>query len=192
MKKYSKITLFPTEVFIFQMETDLTKLLEAVYYIKHKFPKSEVHSNIGGWQSNDYSLVEHEGFKELLTEQGECLKEILKNYHEVSHSLGNSWININKGDDYNELHVHPLSEWSCCMYVQVAGGGITLKDPRPCMHMSKLPALSEEHATTWNLEPITGSLIFFPSFIEHKVLPSNEQLDRITIASNYLVNSEEL
>ena len=189
IKKACKLDLFPTELFLFDLDIDLDKVRVGVRTLKEKYPASAGASNVGGWQSNTDTLLSEPGFEELLRAQDVCIREVIKDYLPVKYTLSNSWVNINYGRDYNMVHVHPGSTWSCCFYLENPGGAIAFHDPRETVKMEEWGALFSEarYSPAWRETPAPGSLLVFPSWAYHSVEATNSPERRVTIASNYLV-----
>ena len=73
-------------------------------------------SVVGGWQSRQRynSILEEEGFSEILDYLNECASTIVKDFYreETNFFMVNSWVNVNKKGNYNVGHIHPNSHWS--------------------------------------------------------------------------------
>jgi uncharacterized protein (TIGR02466 family) len=107
------------------------------------------------------------------------------------YKLADSWININTVGDYNTSHVHPGSQWSCSTYIKVPGGPIVFEDPRPSAVMDVGNRMNNNTSTERGILPEEGDIIFFPSWLTHRVESSNMEELRITIASNYYLHKEQ-
>jgi uncharacterized protein (TIGR02466 family) len=97
-------------------------------------------------------------------------------------------INMRAGD-INFQHVHPDAKVSGVYYVSVPPlpsgasaeeGAIMFVDPRPRAHMNRVPG----QTTEITLAPKAGTLIMFPSYYEHAVIPFRGPGVRICIAFN--------
>ena len=77
-------------------------------------------SNYGGWQSHDIQLDAIPEFKELHRQIKQKIDEVCLDLGEhFKLDFDNAWININRGSDYNTVHVHPFSIISGCFYLKV-------------------------------------------------------------------------
>ncbi|MBT7449597.1 MAG: hypothetical protein HN793_02110 [Rhodospirillaceae bacterium] len=159
-------------------------------------------SNQGGWHSGE----------DLLTWGGPAIAQLqawivtaFKDLTEVT-SDGqvytgkielNAWANLNRRGDYNTIHTHPACVWSGVYYVDVGeppsaehpkSGAIEFLDPRAGAEMVAIPGLPFGEAKSIN--PETGQLIVFPSWLKHMVHPYWGEGDRITIAFNIRIRPE--
>ena len=178
---------FSTPIWYTKIQCDLTQVKQKCYQLKNE--GEGVHkSNFGGWQSKTINLTDYEEFKELTQLINENLNNVCKDIHEDFKLLINgAWVNINGKNSYNYTHEHPFSALSGCFYIDVPenSGNIVFEN----MHSLKRhypintfnsPLFYEN--TTY--KPDVGSLIIFPSWINHKVETNNSDNDRISIAFN--------
>ena len=101
-----------------------------------------------------------------------------------------SWISINRQDGFHGAHSHMPCLWSGVYYVQA------LKDDAPITFIdankkNNWPSAygmftgNQYSSPTFSLEPESGNLLLFPSWLEHQVeqqmVPDRE---RITISFN--------
>ena len=102
------------------------------------------------------------------------------------------WINVNRSGDFNVLHCHPGCFLSATYYVRVPpdmkGGEIFFRDPRgPAVAMYETPGIELPWVGTGMgipFAPVTGNLILFPAWLEHRVERFEGTGERISIAFN--------
>src|SRR5262249_12056742 len=102
------------------------------------------------------------------------------------------WMNVNREGDRNVLHCHPGCFLSATYYVRapvgLKGGELVFRDPRgPAVAMYETPGISLPWIGSGMGEyfpPKEGSLIIFPSWLEHRVEPFQGPGERISIAFN--------
>ena len=164
--------------------------------------ESNLHSNLGGWQSSwDF----HEW-------GGAAGREVIDGAIEVADKLTadragkpvdidwkyNSWPNINRTGHANEFHAHPGCYWSVCYYVDDGGtgadaglgGGFEIQDPRGVAPAMYVPLLGfsmpggRSAGASELIQPKTGMMIVFPSWLSHGVRPYTGTATRISIATN--------
>lgn len=178
----------------FFSDEEVCQLRNFCYDTKSKDNKGRVRSNAGGWQSNFITkdLFNSSGCNFFLTNVEKQARLVfeklsLKHTYNIEYKIS-SWININKKSNYNAAHNHPLCELSSVYYLT---GGSKIVFERPNGDMSfYLENVIESRADTTlttqyvNFQPRPNLIIFFPSFLVHSVLPSEEDYDRISIASN--------
>ncbi len=160
-------------------------------------------SNIGGWQStHDLMSWEVPELKQLGAWINQAFGAVM------SRELGtkafqyrygvNAWANVNEGGDYNRTHTHPNNHWSGVYYVDtgrpdpniVPNGAIEFIDPRPAAGVFEFPGTFLP--ATWTLQPESGTMLMFPSWLRHGVLPYFGEGPRISIAFNLCVNELSL
>ena len=102
------------------------------------------------------------------------------------------WINVNRAGDRNLLHCHPGSFLSGVYYVKVphgmSGGQVLFRDPRgPAVAMYEAPQIELPWVGTGvgiPFSPVTGLLLLFPAWLEHRVEPFAGDGERISVAFN--------
>jgi len=152
------------------------------------------YSNIGGWQGDDFILNTLPVFDELNNVIKICLKELELKYdikENCEFYADNSWININRYKDYNKSHFHRFSVLSSVFYVDVTDESsvITFETPNILQSSFEDPSYFN-HRSGLTLTEISypaqnNRLIFFPSWLKHRVAPNMSNNPRISIATNY-------
>jgi uncharacterized protein (TIGR02466 family) len=160
------------------------------------------HSNLGGWQST----------WDMQDWGGPPLRKILMAARGLADSMTvtregkptkvrwkiNCWANINRSGEANEFHTHPGAFWSGTYYVDDGGigenpslgGAFEVQDPRgvaPAMYAPMLTFAGPGGASlgaSYTLQPHSGMIVLFPSWLQHAVRPYRGQKMRISIAFN--------
>ena len=146
----------------------------------------------GGWQSNK-DLLDLEFYylrKSLLIGVIDILGEIYVD--DASIKMINSWANISRKGECTMPHIHEESNWSCVYYVTpTEDANLYLKDPRLLEYMDKSHHyLKQPYANIIRKRPFgVGEAILFPSWLEHGVGAGTKDAIRISIASNFLIES---
>ncbi|KAF1052526.1 MAG: hypothetical protein GAK43_01862 [Stenotrophomonas maltophilia] len=165
------------------------------------------HSNEGGWQSSDdFERWTGEAGQELVA-FARAFADELTAVHDaqaglVAASLDwsyNVWANVNRAGHGNALHGHPGCFWSGVYWVDdggcgadpALGGQLEFIDPRglmpsaynPQLRMRIQGCLAAGYSTT--LSPQSGTLMMFPSWLLHRVLPHRSERPRISVAFNF-------
>ena len=100
------------------------------------------------------------------------------------------WANVNRRGQYNRVHFHPGSTWSGTYYVDAGdspsatnplAGSLELLNPNQAPPMSFLSGLVPQVRI---VQPQSGMMIVFPSFLPHAVHPYEGDRPRISIAFN--------
>jgi len=134
------------------------------------FDKGRQVSNKGGYQSNNITF----GYDDLIKFIANCFLE-----KGVKVSLMNFWLNINKGQDYNEPHVHSTETFSAVYYHKVCC------DRCPIVFSDLVPQLN---GWKHSFVPKDKEIVLFDSMIPHRVLGCNNlDHERISIAFNFAI-----
>lgn len=173
------IPLWPTNVVTTSVDIDNTSMISATYDLK--FNESAItKSNYGGWQSNT-QLHENNTFTELFSKISNKLCLV---FQTKCVTFKQTWACINKTDDFNLIHAHGNQyHISGVYYLQVPlnSGDIAFRDPRPAAINSATQQIFGQ-GDSENFTPVNNQLIFFPSYLEHFVLPNKSKQDRISIS----------
>lgn len=160
------------------------------------------HSTVGGYQSdsklfekNDSSIIQLKNF---------ISDEVVKYWPHLSEAMTGrifqgefphfelwGWITSLKSGGFNSPHIHPRSTISGVYYVKTPAevlenkdgnfaGWIGFMDPRSNAQIWPLAS----HLNYFFIPPVEGSLVLFPSYLQHFVPPFNAEGDRVAIAFN--------
>ena len=162
----------------------------------HKKETGKFVTNYGGWQSQDKRghTEELDSLMQEISEQMQYVKGILGLKDKENISFGNYWINVNGRGSFNLPHVHPFSLVSAVYYVDVPkdSGRLVFENPIQQHDYVMKPDIVERfngiNSGYWNVEPETGDLIIFPSWLRHWVEPNNTDENRISIAFNLQID----
>jgi len=145
-------------------------------------------SNVGGWQSNDFSL------NKPPTELRELMKCIFDfsskicEFMDIQPTLsGNGWMNINEYGHFNWSHTHPESALSGVYYVKTPdnGGNIEFENPSMSMMTSmRVRNYNPFNSSSLQVPSEKGMMYIFPSWLPHKVHPNLSNEKRISISFN--------
>jgi uncharacterized protein (TIGR02466 family) len=178
------IPLWPTNIVTTVVDIDTTALISEVYKLKSK-ESAVTKSNYGGWQSN-IQIHENNVFTELFSKCSNILYFTFQTKHVT---FKQTWACINKPNDFNLIHAHGNQyHISGVYYLQVPdqSGDIAFRDPRPAAINSSTQKIFNQ-GDTENFTPINKQLIFFPSYLEHFVLPNESTQDRISISFDAII-----
>ena len=207
-----KSFLWPTEIYYFKTENINNDKIKEIILEKEKKDMDglsiEQTSNmgesqrsvldrgsvVGGWQSRQRynSILEEEGFSEILDYLNECTSAIVKDFYkeDTKFFMVNSWVNVNKKGNYNVGHIHPNSHWSCAYYVtETYSAPIYFTDPRMRATMCAVNDMQKDKYS-YNIGPeknVPGDALFFPSWLEHSVANNLTDHPRISISCNFVL-----
>ena len=123
----------------------------------------------------------------------------MKNYlgasNNVEFCLLNSWINKHHKGDYGQLHNHQNSLMSGCLYLQVNKhtGGIRFYKNNSWTNLLPLSVAIEYekfnhiNAQYYTIAPTQGSIVIFPSHLEHMIEKNVSDEIRCSLAFNFYV-----
>lgn len=181
--------IFPINIYTTNIEVDRQSIItQAKSLIKSDTGLER--SNIGGWQSSLITSPDNVT-KDLFIEIQNVMNEIAVDYGLIQDGLvpelGNYWYNINSGSDFNLLHNHPGSTFSCVYYLQVPpnSGSLTFRRMDQLEWTMPLSSNYIPRNGSHSVNVQEGMLVVFPSYMYHYVQPSEIQGERITMAFNY-------
>ena len=184
-------SFFITPVFSFNLEGYSSLKDDILEFRKEDQIGVKGRSTNGGWHSKD-NLHNHPNFSDLRSEIFNFADEaflhlgVQKMYMP---EITGMWGIINPPGSSNRLHNHPYNFLSGVFYLQVPedSGQIIFHDPKPQAEVLSPPKV-ENHsihvAHRVNFKPKNGTLIFFPSYLNHEVEENNSQDDRIIVSFN--------
>ena len=174
------LPLFVTPLISVESNLDLSDLEQKCLEFRETHPNEE-YSNVGGYQSSDFT---HEELDQLIHNnipivEGKPIKNLESFY----------WVNINGPGHCNLRHHHdPHSGMflSGVFYVKVPenSGAICFYDPRPHINTAPDMVYYNGGAPAWRFYPKPNTLILFPSWLEHSVEVNKSSEERISIAFN--------
>lgn len=108
----------------------------------------------------------------------------------LSIKLANCWVNIAKNKDYQEIHNHGKALISGVIYINVnkESGNFQLINP-----LSSEAILLEDPRSfpnIYSIQPQPGMVILFPGWMNHRVLPNESNIDRISISFNIYIKTK--
>jgi uncharacterized protein (TIGR02466 family) len=173
------------------------QLLPAILAERERSP-GVVKTNKGGWHS-DYGHLEFcgEAGATLVAHMRQlCERATAQVFQEngyqpkpVEWTL-HAWANVNDTDDFNQVHTHPGSTWSGTYYVDHGAEGDDPADQAPIQFYDPCQGRANTFfkdiiATSFTWRPQPGSMILFPSYLAHMVLPHKGPRPRVSIAFNF-------
>ena len=191
-------SLFPVLIHDFQafdFENVRDEIIRYAHSERINSPRGEINSNEGGWQSRKNLNEEDSILRKVLNKSLESYLNSGIFYPGVSFHLNSLWININKKDHYNILHTHPCSELSGVIYIKNLnkGGKIVFRSPHEFTCFAETHSYTEEinkkydnYGAYW-MDPLEGTILMFPSMLQHSVTPNKSDEERITASFNISV-----
>ena len=175
-------------------------LLDYINGLHRTAPDGRTRSNALGWQSGnlDFDVPVVAEFATLVLERAREYG-LAHSWSFPSHMqlvMRELWANVSCKHAYNNVHNHPNSLLSGVYYVQAdtESGDLSLLDPRKQAWVIQ-PDFSERNqmnAPVQFIVPEAGTLVIFPSWLEHGVNQNLSEADRISIAFNINLFHEQM
>lgn len=195
-------TIFPTPLFVHAWPDSeaMNRALTEMILAEEAADAGLARSNVGGWHSPMGFVLRRDPPIPQLMQRiqvfvGEVTKAMMKPGRYRFSVDG--WANVLRKGGYNTVHVHPNSTWSGVYYVTGNpppadgegspdhSGKIEFLDPRPGASAAYTVDNVMQRQTMLNPDP--GTMILFPSWLQHQVHPYFGPEVRISIAFNVLV-----
>ncbi|MCH8917738.1 MAG: 2OG-Fe(II) oxygenase family protein [Proteobacteria bacterium] len=188
----TKVPLFPTMLWTFQIPTDTFNRIntELRNKLDELIAAAPDDNSRGGFLQTAHDLHTLPEMQELNGYFMNAVNEvigILSTKHKDVEITG-CWANIHPADKSHQAHSHPNNYLSAVYYVTVPPGGreITFYDPR-IQQYHLTPAFEQSNA--YNAEHLTveveeGMLLLFPAWLVHSVPASTSKERRISISFN--------
>ena len=104
--------------------------------------------------------------------------------------LDSLWVNLLRSGGHHAGHIHPHSILSGTFYVKAGegSGAIRFEDPRlPLMMAAPVRGddAPDDLQAFVSVEPASGMLLMWESWLRHEVLPGTARADRLSISFNF-------
>ena len=194
---------FSTPVWIDQIndfEVINDDLKNYIYQEREKNPDGVKKSNVKGWHSEGFDL-KNESLKRFINEIsnniGTAVKDMGWDLETQLVRITNMWAIINKDRAFNERHHHGNSSLSAAYYVKAEknSGDIIFFDPRQAnvFHHPTSREANSLNCQVQSVSPKAGTLVLFPSYLEHKVDENLSNEERIVVSFNIsLIRKKDL
>lgn len=190
------IPMFPTLVWKIRLraavrQTIEDKVLRALETMRRDLPPLEPGS---GWQS-EQALHERGEFRELAARVIGAAKSVLRflhiGYEQIE--ITGCWANVLAAGAAHRAHSHPNNFLSGVYYVRTHPGADTINfhDPRSQVYVIRPPvtALTAENTDQVVVKVTNGTLLLFPSYLEHSVDANMSGQERISVSFNLMFSS---
>ena len=190
------IPMFPTLVWKFLLEAELrsavdAKILATLERMRRELPTL---APCQGWQS-EQTLHEREEFGQLAACVGNAAKSILRFLrigYEACEITG-CWATVLATGAVHKAHSHPNNFLSGVYYVRTRPGSdaINFHDPRSQAGVIRPPVveLTSENTDQVVVRVTNGTLLMFPSYLEHSVDANASGEERISVSFNVMFSS---
>jgi uncharacterized protein (TIGR02466 family) len=183
--------LFPTRIWRVQLNDlapHFSDWVAAIDALRAASPVPVGGSNRQGWNSNERAILHQPIFAPLhKAARAVCLSAFEQMGLPNPAFELESWVNVNDRGGYNIQHMH-YGMISGCFYLRApeGAGSIVFRDPRLAVETSYLKGPGINSFMDFPIQPETGMLLLFPSWLHHRVEPHNNDIPRISISFNAL------
>ena len=190
------IPMFPTLVWKIHVRPTLrdamaAQVLPALAAMRAKAPPLEPGR---GWQS-EQALHERAEFRDLANCVGDAMRSVLRflRVADVALEITACWATVLAKGAAHRMHSHPNNFLSAVYYLRTHAGAdsINFHDPRNQTGIIRPPVieLSAENTDQVVVKVSDGTLLLFPSYLEHSVDATSSEEERISISFNAMFSS---
>ncbi|HEV8260180.1 MAG TPA: 2OG-Fe(II) oxygenase family protein [Burkholderiales bacterium] len=147
-----------------------------------------------GWQS-EQTLHERDEFQDLVACVGNATRSILR-FLQIGHEafeITGCWATVLARGAAHKPHSHPNNYLSGVYYVRTLPGADTINfhDPRNQAGVIRPPVmeLTAENTDQVVVKVTNGTLLLFPSYLEHSVDANASEEERVSISFNIMFSS---
>ncbi|HXM83008.1 MAG TPA: 2OG-Fe(II) oxygenase family protein [Burkholderiales bacterium] len=190
------VPMFPTLVWKVRLKAELreaidAKILAALEAMRRDLPELAPGR---GWQSAQ-TLHQREEFRDLISCVNKAAKSVLRflriGYDAIE--VTGCWATVLAQGAAHKVHSHPNNYLSGVYYVRTRpnADSINFHDPRTQAHVIRPPvtALTAENTDQVVVKVTNGTLLMFPSYLEHSVDANAAEEERISISFNVMFSS---
>lgn len=147
-----------------------------------------------GWQSVQ-NLHEHEAMRELVSCIDHCATGVLRflRIGAADYEITGCWATVLARGASHKLHSHPNNFLSGVYYVRTGEGADTINfhDPRKQASIIRPPVteLTAQNTDQVVVRVREGTLLLFPSYLEHSVDANGSNDERVSISFNLMFSS---
>ena len=187
------VSMFPTLVWKLQLEASLrdrlaAAILPAVAGMRRELPPLERGQ---GWQSspNLHELEPLREFVSVVDDAGRLVLNFLRSGCDEIRVTG-CWANVLTPGAAHRAHSHPNNYLSGVYYLSTRPGADTIAfhDPRRQTYVMRAPVteLTAQNTDQVVVEVSDGTLLVFPSWLEHSVDANRSEAERISLSFNLM------
>ena len=190
------IPMFPTLVWKIQLKPEVRDAIAAsIHALLVDARRDSPDIGVGqGWQSGQ-ALHEREELRELVACVRHGTKGILR-FLRIGYDafeITGCWATVLAKGGMHRAHTHPNNFLSGVYYVRTGPGADTINfhDPRIQASVIRPPVveLTAENTDQVVVKVTDGTLLLFPSYLEHSVATSTSEEERVSISFNIMFSS---
>jgi len=192
---YNVIPLFPSVIFQSKLENDYDSLFEnfktKTNFVENKNFLLEKNNNKCYYSKNFYVLNNHENLKNDILNCFNYFKNNILNYQTTDFEITTSWVTKVDSNSLSHYHNHKNSFYSGVLYFD------DLTDCGPIeftnnylnpqsFSVNKPTEYNLYNCNTWQIHPAKNNIIFFPSYLFHRVVLHLSDTSRYSLAFNLI------
>lgn len=190
------VPMFPTLVWKTLVKAELSDAIDAnVLATLEQLRRNLPTLNPGdGWQS-EQTLHQRDEFRDLISCVSNVAKSILRflRISQEAFEITGCWATVLAKGAIHKAHSHPNNYVSGVYYVRIHPGADTINfhDPRSQTRVIRPPVveLTAENTDQVVVRVTNGTLLMFPSYLEHSVDTNMSAEERISISFNIMFSS---
>ena len=185
------VPLFSKVFYMKHLEIDTDKIISM---IDNHFENSGTNTSIDvdniSSVSISKSILELENFidlkKQLMNELNNFFHNVMN--YESDFKITTSWFTKSQNSQSSNYHNHNNSMFSGILYLQTDenSGDISFEDFNNRRYKLNVKEYNIYNCTEYQIKPIDGLLILFPSEVHHKILKNNSNIVRHSLAFNII------
>jgi uncharacterized protein (TIGR02466 family) len=188
------IPLFPSIIFQSKLENnydDIFEQFKQTNFVKNKHFLLEKNDNKCYHSSDYYILKNHKNLKNDILQCFNYFKNNIMHYENTDFQITTSWITKVDLNSVSHYHNHKNSFYSGVLYFDdlVDCGPIEFTNTNltPQSFSVNLPTEYNIHnCSTWQIHPSKNNIIFFPSYLNHRVSLHLSDTPRYSLAFNLI------
>lgn len=164
-------------------------LIKYAYDLKNIEQEGRLASNRGGFQSDPFEI------KDCNDILHDLLINVISNIPSFRENIDvktDGWININPPQSFNVTHHHPNCEIAGVLWIKIPknSGDFIFISPYDFLSYVEMFSYKEEFKQELNyyhnykFSPQEGTLLLFPSHLQHRVARNESNEDRISVSFN--------
>jgi hypothetical protein len=193
---FDLIPLFPVPLGVFKieesLEEDFHELLTSAIFPPNQEGGHSRSTSVGKTDNkilNDFPVIKSIVMKYFI----EYVTEIFE-FEDVEFKMTTSWLTETKKGSGSFIHNHKNSYFSGVLYFteDLSQSPIRFVNPLRDLQSILIPAKNYNlfNSNTWDFEVNKGTLIFFPSYLQHGIIVSTSDIVRYSLAFNFFPEGE--
>jgi uncharacterized protein (TIGR02466 family) len=186
------LSAFSDVFYIKKLNIDLKKSIKNFSKIKfHSINTKEDDENIENLSesSNTYSVLDYDKkLKKIILNEFNYFKDTYLKYTNTNFKISTSWLTNSKPNTFSRMHNHKNCFYSGIFYLKVPknSGNIYFEDYNKKSNFDFIPeTYNQYNSNSYTFEIEENLLIFFPSYIFHKIKKNKSNENRISLAFNF-------